>query len=460
MKVRSALCLLLALLLTVLCCPFTASAAAHPDIPRGDADLDGEITPVDAAVIQRTLAALPVDSFNELTANVDGGDIDITDATVIQRYLSEIDCPPEYDLGLTALIWDGDKYITVEEDYQSFLDELVEENDFSGVVFVTRYGRLLCQSVTGVTDPDDDTPITLDTRFPIGSVSKQFCAAAVLILQQQGKLSVTDTLDKYFPTYAEGKDITVDQLLSMRSGIPNFLNEAYIQFPGMDPPEDAEPDDLVIKPVSAVENRAAIRDWLFRQELDFTPGTYFDYSNSNYSLLSMIVEQVSGMPYEQFVKDNIFTPLGMDRSGFYEELADEPDFARMCAGSPLYSPDFPGLLSGAGDIASTAADMDKWLTSLRTGTLLSRESLDAMSANHSPRQASYGYGINTYEDGTLFHNGSVDCYYAYDYTDTTCGYNFFAVTNAGDLRRNKISYDSNLNIDDFSGEIIDYTLDI
>lgn len=322
---------------------------------------------------------------------------------------------------------------TVNAALQSELEIQMSDRNFSGVVRVSKNGTVLCESASGKMGPDSDEDITLDTRFAIGSVSKQFCAAAIMLLKEDGKLSTADTLDKYFPDYSRGKDLTVRDLLTMQSGIPEFLGPDLRLSSSDDDQKDETGVCVVSETATEAENRKAIKDWLFQQELDFEPESDCVYSNSNYFLLADIVEQVSGQTYSDYMKERVFSPLEMNATGLTPELKNADDLAQP----KLNTPEMPfgiaidGLTFGAGDIVTTTADMDKWLTSLRENTILSEESIKEMTTNHSPDSVlHYGYGFVIDTDGVWYHNGRVDSYTSYAYTVPEEGYNYFAVSNA------------------------------
>lgn len=300
---------------------------------------------------------------------------------------------------------------------QSYLDEKMEEYDINGVVYVTKNGEVLCQSANGMANTAEEKEMTIDILFPIGSVSKQFCAAAVLLLQEQGKLSIDDTLAEYFPEYTNAKDVTIKNLLTMRSGILNHLI-------GLNEGEYTLSTD-----VTSAENKQAILEWFYTKELSFKPDTAFEYSNSSYFLLSIIVEKVSGQSYSDFIKENIFEPLEMTNSGFYEELMNHPDLAEhtVDTSGPI-EPELKGLTQGCGDLVSNAKDMDKWMTSLRECTILSKESITEMTTNYSPSEG-YGYGIGVFDDGGLFHNGGIVSYLSVVLTYPENNFNVFVVSN-------------------------------
>ncbi|MBQ2971064.1 MAG: serine hydrolase [Ruminococcus sp.] len=309
--------------------------------------------------------------------------------------------------------------------YQSYLDKIVNLKEFTGVAYVTQNGYVLCQSANGMQSTLDNKEMTIDTLFPLGSVSKQFCATAVLLLQEQGKLSVHDTMEKYFPEYEIGKDVTVQNLLNMTSGIRDHVN------PDASYKDHEIPTDeyFLYETATSAENKKAITDWLFTQQLKFTPGSSFSYSNANFFLLSIIVEQVSDMNYMDFIKQNIFTPLGMTNSGFYEELFNSPDLAEHSLPDGLQpsEPHFHGLSQGAGDLVSNAKDMDKWLTSISDRTLLSEESYEEMTTDYG---YDYGYGIFIgSKDGSIYHGGNIATYESCALTIPEKDINIFVVTN-------------------------------
>ena len=318
--------------------------------------------------------------------------------------------------------------VKVDSELQSVLEDKLESMCFNGVAIVSKKGKILCLAANGKLSSGSKKDITVDTPFAIASCSKQFTAACVMILKQDGKLSVNDKLSKFFPEYKYGKNITVKNLLTMRSGIADFLN---------DNPSFKKYD--VKKTASEKKNRKVTLKWIFSQELKFTPDDAYDYSNSNYFLLAEIVERVSGMSFADFIKERIFKPLGMNHTDVNENMAYSPDLA-VSDRDPWDLPGVPddkapltirvkGLNSGNGGLISTARDMDRWLTSLREYTVLSKSSVKEMSADYNEDSSHYGYGVKVAKNGACWHVGALDYYAAYSYTIPEKGYNFFAVTN-------------------------------
>ena len=316
---------------------------------------------------------------------------------------------------------------TVNAALQSQLETKMTDRNYSGVVRVSKNGVVLSEYAFGKMDRNSDEDITLDTRFAVGSVSKQFCAAAVMQLKESGRLSTSETIDKYFPDYSRGKDITVKQLLNMQSGIPEMLNQFFHA------PSSNSDTCEVSSNASEADNRKELKDWIFRQSLDFEPGSDCVYSNSNYFLLADIVEQVSGQKYGDYMKEHVFSPLGMNATGLITELKNADDLAqpKSAASDVPIMIHIDGLTFGAGDIVTTAADMDKWLTSLRKNTILSEESIKEMTTDYSPdTMMHYGYGFVTDKEGVWYHEGRVDAYTSYVYTVPDNEYNYIAFSNA------------------------------
>lgn len=296
------------------------------------------------------------------------------------------------------------------DELKAKLDEVLEQNKYQGIVSLTCNGETVYQWVKGTNDLGES--LNIESPMCIASNSKQFCAAAVLMLRDQGKLSLDDTLEKYFPEYTIGKDITLHDLLSMQSGIardPVGLMENIEQY------VDQTPE----------ENMDAIKEWTFEQPLQFTPGTQFEYSNVNYNLLSCVVEQVSGQRYPDFVRQNIFEPLGMDHSFVIEDVKANPQCGitiENLATDGL----MVGLAQGCGDIVATAGDVDLWMQALQSGKVVSMESFREMTTGHA---AVYGYGLERGIRGGWGHNGYIGSYTSELYFNEEYGYQLFVATN-------------------------------
>lgn len=291
------------------------------------------------------------------------------------------------------------------------LDAQLKRINFKGIVCITHNGEIVYQSVTG--NDEKGNPLELDTPMYIGSVSKQFCATAIMMLKEQGKLSLDDKLSKYFPEFEYGKDVTLKNMLTMRSGISEFsFSDGFYS-------EDKE------------EIFADMKNYVFSQPLSFEPDTKYEYRNSNYILLGNIVEQVSGMSYNEFVRENIFKPLDMTSSGFVYEVPSNPDYSAHLTFDTLNAGMLEAIIAtGAGDIVTTAPDMEKWMTGLSSGKIISKESYEQMTQDYSPEDGDdYGFGLMGAYDNSVSHTGRIGNYTAYDYINVDKGYNLYAVTN-------------------------------
>ncbi|MBR5743057.1 MAG: beta-lactamase family protein [Clostridia bacterium] len=303
------------------------------------------------------------------------------------------------------------------------VEKLAASYGFEGVIAVWRDGKPLVSFAKGRLP--DGSAVTFDSAMPVGSVSKQFCAAAVLLLQDQGKLKITDTLDKFYPSYAEGSKISLKHLLSMRSGLTDLVSEAGLA--------SLSPDR------TEAENVAAMKEWLFSQPLAYKPGAFYMYCNSNFFLLADIVEQVSGEKYIDFLQKNVFSPLGMSHTDtFGGNLRYFGDMPGDPTGAFAFLDEQPGIVKGAGDLVSDAEDIRLWLEALTGGKLLSEESYRAMTTDYSPEGNSYGFGVRmdfgseTGHFGGVGHYGTIGIYSAFDYRYAEKDLTIFIVSNSID----------------------------
>jgi D-alanyl-D-alanine carboxypeptidase len=185
-------------------------------------------------------------------------------------------------------------------------------------------------------------------RYSVGSISKQFTSTAILMLAEQGKLSLDDKVEKYVPGLTRGSEVTIRQLLSHTSGYQDYWPQDYV------PP-------FMAKPITA----QGILDIWAKKPLDFDPGTKWQYSNTNYVIAGVIVERVSGIPLLQFLQERVFAPLGMDhvQNIDMEKLGemDATGYMRYALGPPRPAPkEGPGWLFAAGELAMPAGQLARW----------------------------------------------------------------------------------------------------
>ncbi|MCX8476479.1 MAG: serine hydrolase [Sphingomonas sp.] len=267
-----------------------------------------------------------------------------------------------------------------------------DKGEFMGAVLVARDGQVLLDRGYGSANLEWKIPNDGDTKFRLGSITKQFTAAAILLLQERGKLSLDAPIKTYLPDAPAAWDkVTVRHLLSHTSGIPSFTSfDDYSK----SRPLPATLDSLT----------ARFRD----KPLDFQPGEKFAYSNSGYILLTTIVEKASGQPYAAFVTDNIFKPLGMADSGYDSHAAVLPRRASGYTPSPrgVINTDYIDMTipQGAGALYSTTHDLLKWNAGLFGGKLLKPESLKAMT---TPVKDKYALGlfVANVDGATMINHG-------------------------------------------------------
>ncbi len=264
-----------------------------------------------------------------------------------------------------------------------YIGSLLDAGEFNGSVLVAQNGQVLLSKGYGPADSDRSIPNTEQTKFRIASLTKQFTAMAVLILQEQGKLKVEDRVCRYLPDCpADWGKITIRQLLTQTSGIPDLTG-----FPDFD---DTYP--TLNTPEKCVS--------YFRNEpLNFNPGQGWAYSNSGYILLGYLIQQVSGETYESFLQEHIFSPLGMKNTGFDQNL-DDLAVGYTTPGVQAGAMDLTWLFS-AGELYSTVEDLYRWDQALYSEQLLPQALLAEMFKPQAAVPAdnpfshfgsSYGYG--------------------------------------------------------------------
>lgn len=299
------------------------------------------------------------------------------------------------------------------------LSDVLKEYNFSGCAYISKGGQELLSTGRGYADAKGTKEIDQNTVFYIGDISKSFTAGAVMLLIEQGKLSITDRLEKFFPDCAYGKNVILHQLLCMRSGIKDYLGYTDKDGTYHFYTSDELPVSISEK-AGADENKKAIEKFILESELSFEPDSKTENSNSNYFLLARIVEKVSGMSFEDFVSKNFLEPLKMTRTGFSDSFSGETaeDLKSDESMKHLFR---SGATFGCADMVSCASDLVLWEGSLIEGTILSKETVADMYYEHSknPNGTYYGYGLMT--DGTgsvFFYSGGISSFSSMIYADT------------------------------------------
>jgi CubicO group peptidase (beta-lactamase class C family) len=286
----------------------------------------------------------------------------------------------------------------VAQQMQLYLQTLEENETFSGTVLLAEGDKVLISEGFGEAVIEYGIPNTPETRFRIGSITKQFTAMAVMQLVEAGKLDLEKKLIDYLPDYpaVQSEKVTIHQLLNHTSGIPSYTGmEEIMKCRG----------SLEEAPEDFIKN-------FWDKELEFEPGAEFRYNNSAYYLLGIIIEKVSGMPYDEYLDKNIFGPLGMKNSGFEHYRSVIPNMAHGYAAMGKYAERSGNIVAdiagAAGALYSTTGDLLIWHRALMDKKLVSEASYEKM---FTPYLSDYGYGwgIEEHAGTTVYrHSGGID----------------------------------------------------
>lgn len=303
--------------------------------------------------------------------------------------------------------------VTINADTERRITEYIataEAVGSAGGLLVTIGDETLISTGYGLANRSAQYPATPESVFDMGSLTKQFTAAAILVLQERGQLNVHDTLDQYFSDLpADKTDITIHQLLTHSSGLSDHTGG----YEGSDH--------------SPYKSREVFFSALFASPLSREPGTSLEYSNAGYTVLAAIIEDVSGTDYESFLIEAVLDPAGMDQTGYRLRDWDDENLAHMYFHGFL-DPERADIgtfierwreeevswhMLGNGGLYTTLIDMGKWHRALQDGTILSAQSTTQMQAPHVPWEEGdpdhYGYGwvVETGSEGTpVNHAGS------------------------------------------------------
>lgn len=291
------------------------------------------------------------------------------------------------------------------QSFETKIDSLIltvfdSENDPGGVFMVAHNGKPIYEKAFGKANLELDVNLTPQSVFQLGSMTKQFTAIAVLMLEEQGKLNVKDPVSKYVPDYPSGEKITLHHLLTHTSGIKDFTKMKSLSTIAQ---KEMSPKMMV--------------DFFKNEPSDFAPGEKFDYNNSGYVLLGHIIELVSGETYEDFIEKHIFEKAGMNQSYY---ASDRQIINRRAYG---YHKKEQGYVNrtvisfsvpfSSGSLMSTSGDMLKWQRALNQNLLLgvgeTQKAFSKYKLNNGEAFA-YGYGWHIREiDGipTREHGGSI-----------------------------------------------------
>ncbi len=271
----------------------------------------------------------------------------------------------------------------------------------SASVAVVKGNKLVYTHAYGLARLEPSVPATPEMRYSIGSISKQFTAAAILLLQEERKLSLDDAVGRYIPGLTRGDQVTIRQILSHTSGYQDYWPEDYVMTP-------------MLKPESALQ----ILDTWAKKPLDFEPGTQWQYSNTNFVIAGRIVETITGHPLMEFLVDRIFRPLGMKSVWNSDETkltqVDATAYYRHALGPLRFAPkEGRGWMFAAGELAMTAHDLALWDQSLIAQSVLKPDSYKQMFTEVKLKDGKgthYGLGVQVRDrDGhrSIEHGGEV-----------------------------------------------------
>lgn len=278
--------------------------------------------------------------------------------------------------------------------------EFKDKNEPGGVFLISKKGKPIYEKAFGMANLELNHKMNTNSVFQIGSMTKQFTAIAILILEEQGKLNVSDPISKYIPSYPNGNNITIHQFLTHTSGIKDFTKMKALQDIAQ---KEMTPEQMV--------------DFFKNEPMDFAPGEKFEYNNSGYVVLGYIIELVSGGTYEDFIKKNIFDKAGMTNSSYASDRKivknrafgyHKKSFGYVNKTVINFSVPF-----SSGSLMSTLDDMLKWQKALNQNLLLSQKNQIKAFTKYklnNGQEIEYGYGWhlkNINGNPTREHGGSI-----------------------------------------------------
>ena len=332
---------------------------------------------------------------------------DLKDKTDIENEISKLQ------------VVDGNIWINTDKKYENMVNLLlyqVQETDLRGSVIVATDDEVIFASGTRLLD-NDGNEVTPSTTYEVGSITKSFTAVCIMQLVQKGKISMDDTLEKYFPEYSDcayynrTSKVTISNMLHMRSGIPDYVNEPMKFFEPATILDILGPEgmymseqDIIHDFYSAVDEDMFLKS-LFSCRPNSEPDTEFEYSNTNYYVLALILEKVTGKTYEEYLKENIFTPCGMnDTTSMWFG-----DVTASIKEDAWYTE--PVQTKGCGDIHSTVIDLLKYDRALFGGYLMNNKTMGEFL---TPVDG-YACGFFIEGDGIYHHGGNTHGFHTEHY---------------------------------------------
>ena len=316
-------------------------------------------------------------------------------------------------LALTVLL----QFSSCQKDACGIVTEYYDKGEFNGSVFIVKNGRIICDTALGVSNITQNIKLDKTTPIYIASLSKPFTAISVMLLQQKGLLSFDDKASKYIDLLEYAQNISIRQLLNHTSGVRDY--------------------ETIISDKKGLTNQEVL-NWLFKaNNLQFPSGSRFEYSNSGFIILSLIIEKISKQSYGSFLNENIFVPLGMENTWVY--TSSTADKNRATGYNKEKQPDdYSILTTGDGGIYSTPEDLYRFDQALRNFKLVNKNNTSLMYTTpklSNGKFSNYGFGWfveESQDEKNASHTGGLNGFRAIFWRDLKHNSCIIALTNQGD----------------------------
>jgi len=307
------------------------------------------------------------------------------------------------------------KHVKVSK-LEKWLDERYKEGQFHGSILLAEKGKVIFQKQYGYEDIKNKSSLSKHSSFNIASLSKPFTAMAIMLLEQQSKLSYTDDITKYIPEWGYLSGVTINHLLQHTSGLEDYISLTDRHW---DKSKVFTTNDMI----------SLFKE--YKPPLEFVSGKEFKYSNTGYVLLSEIVERVSHEKYANFMKKHIFKPLHMNDSAILNKLSEASVLKHRVYGfsnagvfdntKVLYDLNYLDGVAGDGGVYTTASDLLRWSRAIKNGTLVSKENYKKAfeyTVLNDGSKNDYGFGWDLNKDGSYAHSGAWAGFSSYMIQDT------------------------------------------
>ncbi len=277
------------------------------------------------------------------------------------------------------------------EEKLAFLDD----SDFHGTVLIAKDGEIVFEKSYKYSNVESQELNTNDTRYEIGSITKQFTTVGLMMLVEDGRVNLDDTLDKYIPEYSHAGEVTIRQLLNMTSGIVDYLNEVVrMDSKGLTMEQifaDQELTESFFKPLDQKFDFTTVLSLVDTYDLKFEPGSRVAYSSTGYCFISEVIARVSGMSFEDYMMQNVLSPAGLETASFEPDQNTATGYLAPRADQLIEMPDAD--ITGEGGLLMTAHDLYTWSQVIVNQELLSEESWNEIM---EAEKSGHGFRIQAY----------------------------------------------------------------